>query len=106
MTLAFRALPTSSTCASTVADTAIICVGNPTRSDDALGPIVADELNQRHLGVPIHLSDGEPGQLLELWNQLERVVVVDAVVTGLGDPGTIHVLNAAEPLPVVSQASA
>lgn len=85
---------------------AVVCVGNSARSDDAVGPLIAEILSQQQLAIPVHLSNGEPGELLDLWSHLERVVVVDAVVTGRGEPGTIHVLNAsADPLPVVSHAS-
>lgn len=87
-------------------DAAVICVGNLARSDDAVGPLIAEELGRRPLPVPVHLSNGEPGELLDLWSHLQRVVVVDAVVTGQGEPGTIHVMNASiDPLPVVSHAS-
>ena len=85
---------------------AIVCVGNRSRSDDAVGPIIADELLERDLEVPVHLSGGEPGELLDLWRGKETVVVVDAVVTGRSEPGTVVVLNATtEALPVVSHAS-
>lgn len=81
-------------------------MGNRTRSDDAVGPLIADELSHRHPHVPVHVSDGEPGELLELWSQLTRAIVVDAVVTGRSEPGTVHVFEVtAEPLPVRSQAS-
>jgi hydrogenase maturation protease len=81
-------------------------VGNPARSDDAVGPLIAEALGRRPMPVPVHLSSGEPGELLDLWSHLQRVVVVDAVVTGKGRPGTIHVLNAStDPLPVLCHAS-
>lgn len=87
-------------------EAAIVCVGNLARSDDAVGPLIAEELGQQPLPVPVHLSNGEPGELLDLLRHLDRVVVVDAVVTGRSEPGTIHVLRAGvEPLPVVSHAS-
>lgn len=87
-------------------DRAIICVGNSSRSDDGIGPIIAEELLGRDLDVPVHSSNGEPGGLLDLWQGLERAIMVDAVVTGRSKPGTIQVLTAGtEPLPVVSPAS-
>ena len=85
---------------------AIICVGNRSRSDDAIGLIIADELATAHPDVPVLISDGEPGELLDLWSGLTRVVMVDAVLTRKSEPGTIHVLQTGdEPLPVVSHAS-
>ena len=87
-------------------DRAVICVGNRSRSDDAVGPLIADELARAHPEIPLHLSSGEPGELLDLWSGLARVVLVDAVVTGRSEAGVVHVLQAAtEPLPVVSHAS-
>jgi len=89
-----------------VADTAVICVGNRARSDDAVGPIIADVLKTRGLGVPIYLTSGEPAELLDLWAGLDRVVIVDAVLTGRRAPGTVHVLSASDrPLEPGSQAS-
>ena len=87
-------------------DQAVICVGNPARSDDALAARVAWELERHNPGVPIHTCDGDPGELLELWEGLDRAVLVDAVVTGGAEAGTIHVLEAGtEPLPIPSAAS-
>ena len=87
-------------------ETAVVCVGNTARSDDAVGPLIAEMLSRTPLSIPVHLSNGEPGELLDLWRHLDRVVLVDAVVTGRSEPGTVHVLNAsAQPLPVVSHAS-
>lgn len=87
-------------------DTAVICVGNRARSDDAVGPIIAEELKRHYPDVPVHVSAGEPGELLDLWAGLERAVMVDAVITGRSRPGTVHVLSASDaPLPVVSHAS-
>ena len=87
-------------------DRAIICVGNRSRSDDAVGFLIAEELQGRHLDVPVHLSAGEPGELLDLWEGLGLAIVVDAVVTRSGAPGTLVVLDASRaPLPTVTGAS-
>ena len=89
-----------------MANTAIICVGNSTRSDDGVGPLIAGELAGRDLDIPVHTSNGEPGELLDLWRGLDRAIMVDAVVTGRKGPGTVQVLTAdREPLPVTSHAS-
>ena len=87
-------------------DRAVICVGNRSRSDDAVGPLIAEALARDHPDVPLHLSGGEPGELFDLWSGLTRVVLVDAVVTRRSEAGQVHVLQAAtQPLPVVSHAS-
>ncbi|MBT8164749.1 MAG: hydrogenase maturation protease [Acidimicrobiia bacterium] len=89
-----------------VGERAIICVGNRSRSDDGIGPLIAEELLSRNLDVPVHFSNGEPGELLDLWRGLDRAVMVDAVLTGRSEPGTVQVLRAGdEPLPVISHAS-
>ena len=85
---------------------AVICLGNRARSDDAVGPLIAEELSRHHPDVPVHISEGEPGELLELWSQLSRAILVDAVLTGRTVPGTLHVFEVtAGPLPVRSHAS-
>ncbi|NNC93264.1 MAG: hydrogenase maturation protease [Acidimicrobiia bacterium] len=87
-------------------ETAVVCVGNPARSDDGVGSLIAEELSRSPVPVPVHRCNGEPGELLDLWRHLDRVILVDAVVTGRSEPGTVHVLHAgSEPLPVVSHAS-
>ncbi len=90
-----------------MADPAIVCVGNRARSDDGVGLLIAEELGRRDgLAVPVYVASGEPGELLGLWAGQEQVVMVDAVITGRSEPGTVHVLHASEaPLPVVSHAS-
>jgi hydrogenase maturation protease len=80
----------------TVAEQAVICVGNRTRSDDAVGPAIGDQLAACGLDIPVHITGGEPAELLDLWSGLDRVVVVDAVLTGRSAPGTVHVLSAAD----------
>ena len=68
--------------------------------------MIAEELARDHPDIPLHVANGEPGELLDLWSGRTRVVMVDAVVTGRSEPGEIHVLQAAtEPLAVVSHAS-
>ena len=89
-----------------MAEQAVICVGNRARSDDAVGPVIADELSARGLDIPVHVTGGEPAELLELWADLDRVVIVDAVLTGRNEPGTVHVLTATHnSLELGSQAS-
>jgi len=58
----------------------VIGVGNPLRSDDALGVLVAEQV--RKLGYPqveVITSRGENIDLLSLWKGYSRVVVVDAM---------------------------
>ncbi len=79
---------------------AVIAVGNPLRADDGAGAAVLARLAGRvPAGVQLLDTHGEPAALLDAWEGLERVVVVDAVRTG-GAPGTVHCFDASSaPLP-------
>lgn len=68
----------------------VIGVGNRWRRDDAAGLEVIDALRDQ-IGDEVTLieSDGEPTRLLDAFALADRVVMVDAVVTG-ADAGTIH----------------
>lgn len=83
-----------------MAPTLIIGIGHLDRGDDAAGRIVASRLRER---APAHVevieTDGEAAKLLDLMEGRDRVVIVDACLSG-GMPGTIHRLDAnAGPLP-------
>jgi hydrogenase maturation protease len=83
-----------------MAPTLIIGIGHLDRGDDAAGRIVAARLRERS---PAHVevveTDGEAAKLLDLMDGHDRVIVVDACLSG-GAPGTIHRLDAnAGPLP-------
>ena len=79
---------------------AVIAVGNPLRADDGAGVEVVRRLAGRvPAGVRLIELGGDPAGLLDAWEGLGTVVVVDAVRSG-GEPGTIHRLDAStEPLP-------
>lgn len=75
----------------------ILGIGNRYRSDDAVGPLVADRLAA--LGLPVREHSGEGAGLIEAWSGAGSVIVVDATQSG-ATPGTIHRLDAtAQPLP-------
>jgi hydrogenase maturation protease len=86
-----------------VGDAAVVVgVGNPDRGDDAVGPEVLARLTGR---VPVgarlvRLAGADPAAIMEAWSGCERVVLVDAMVSGVA-PGTITRFDAAAgPLPV------
>jgi hydrogenase maturation protease len=66
----------------------VIGVGNEYRRDDGFGPLVVAELARRRSADPrlspvdLHVSDGEPTRLLDLWTGADVAVVVDAVRGG------------------------
>ena len=83
-----------------MAPTLIIGIGHLDRGDDAAGRIVAERLREC---APAHVeviqTDGEAAKLLDLMDGRDRVIIVDACLSG-GAPGTIHRVDAnAGPLP-------
>jgi len=78
----------------------VIGIGNPYRSDDAAGLIVARRLKERSIHCcEVHELVGEGTALMDLWEGAQRVVVIDAVQSGAA-PGTIHRFHAnLHPLP-------
>ena len=62
-----------------------------------MGPVVAERL--RAVGAAVLDCADEPTRLLDLWDGLDTVVVVDALRGG-APPGTLHRIDAADgPLP-------
>lgn len=70
---------------------AAVCLGSRYRGDDAVGPLVAERL--RDAGVTLLDCADEPTRLLDAWDGLDVVVIVDAAVTG-ASAGTVHRLDA------------
>lgn len=71
----------------------VIGIGNEDRGDDGLGLLIVRELRQRALPhIRILESSGEAMALLEAWEGANRVIVIDAVVTG-APPGTLYSWN-------------
>jgi hydrogenase maturation protease len=75
----------------------ILGCGNPDRSDDAAGVLVARRL--RELGIEAREYCGEMLGLIEELSRSPEVVIVDAVMSG-GVPGAVHIWDArTRPLP-------
>lgn len=68
----------------------VIGVGNPDRGDDRAGLEVARRMvspsNSRGLVVESH---GDAGELMELWKDAKRVILVDAMSSG-SPPGSVR----------------
>jgi hydrogenase maturation protease len=77
---------------------AAVCLGSPFRGDDAVGPAVAERL--RAAGAAVLDCADEPTRLLDLWDGVDTVVVVDALSSG-APAGTLHRIDAGQdgPLP-------
>jgi hydrogenase maturation protease len=59
----------------------IIGLGNPDRGDDAAGLLVAQSLRTR--GAEAIAHTGGALDLIEIWAGTERVIVVDAILSGV-----------------------
>lgn len=67
----------------TKATALIIGIGNRYRGDDAFGCIVAGNLaGQVPQGVTCIEHDGEPAGLMECWQDIDNVTLIDAVSSG------------------------
>jgi hydrogenase maturation protease len=69
----------------------ILGYGNPDRSDDAAGVLLARRL--RELGIPAEEFGGDASALIDAWSGQADVVVVDAMKSGY-PPGTIEIWDA------------
>ncbi len=74
----------------------IVGCGNVDRSDDAAGLLVARRLSE--LGVDAREHPGEMLTLMDAWNGVADVILIDAVMSGAA-PGAITRWDGAAPLP-------
>jgi hydrogenase maturation protease len=74
--------------------TLVIGLGNLSRGDDALGRLVARRLKERNfVSVRIEECEGDGTELMELWRGVEKVIVVDAILSA-EKPGTFYRIEA------------
>jgi hydrogenase maturation protease len=74
--------------------TRVLCLGNDILADDALGLVIADRLREFALpGIEIVSSVESGFHLLDHLLDIQVLVVVDTVQTGLAPPGTIYQLR-------------
>jgi hydrogenase maturation protease len=74
-------------------DTIVLGVGNPVLTDDAVGFRVARLIKEAKPELTV-IETGEAGlTLLELVDGYERVIIIDSVKTGHGQPGTLYQLT-------------
>jgi len=85
---------------------ALIGVGNEFRRDDGVGPaLVARLAGSAPHGVTLSVVDGEPSQLLDVWDGMQLAVVVDAVLCDPSTPGRIHRTTLGDAYPAGTSAS-
>jgi hydrogenase maturation protease len=79
----------------------VVCVGNPDRGDDGLGPLVAKTLTGAlPPDVGLMCANGDMLGLIPRWSDVDGMICVDAAAL-LTTPGTIHRFDlAATELPV------
>ncbi len=72
----------------------LIGCGNLLASDDGIGIHVARSLKNYDLATNVQIIEaGCPGlDLLRLWENESKVIIIDAVISG-ANPGTVHVFN-------------
>lgn len=68
----------------------VLCLGNPDRGDDGIGPAVAERLEGRlPLGAGLRVRSGDMLALIEDWHGYDALVCVDAAALKTC-PGAIH----------------
>jgi hydrogenase maturation protease len=73
----------------------VIGIGNAWRRDDAAGLAVARLLAGMLPGVDVIEREGEPAALIDAWEGVETLWLVDAVASG-SPSGTVHRIDATE----------
>jgi hydrogenase maturation protease len=72
----------------------LLCLGNDLLADDAFGYVAAEELRRRMpADVEVVFTANTGIGLIDHLGQATLLVVIDTVVTGTADPGTIYVLK-------------
>lgn len=68
----------------------VLCLGNPDRGDDAIGPAVAEALAGRlPENATLRIRSGDMLALIEDWAGYDCMICVDAAAP-MGEPGRIH----------------
>lgn len=68
----------------------VLCLGNPDRGDDAIGPAVAKRLEGRlPPGAVLSARSGDMLALIDDWQGYDALICVDAAAPSAG-PGTVH----------------
>ena len=66
----------------------IVAVGAHLRGDDAAGLVVAEQLRRAGTSLPVHEVTGDLTELLDIWDGVAEVWLVDALCSGC-HPGTV-----------------
>ncbi|MHC4135181.1 MAG: hydrogenase maturation protease [Planctomycetota bacterium] len=72
----------------------LLCLGNDLLADDAFGYVASEELRQRMAAeVEVVFTANTGIGLIDHLEHATLLVVIDTVVTGSADPGTVYVLE-------------
>ena len=79
----------------------ILCLGNEVLSDDAFGYYMARKLLESDVGerADIIYASLAGFNLLDLFMERKRVLIIDAILTGHADAGTLHFFPIGELVP-------
>lgn len=79
----------------------VVAVGNRFAGDDAVGPLVLDAVRG---GLPAGVRavelDGEPARILDAWEDLDAVVLVDAACSGASVGSVLRMVLDGDPADV------
>lgn len=75
------------------AKTLVLGMGNPILSDDAVGINVAKELKARLPGIDVIEWSQSGMAILEVVTGYDKLVVIDSIKTGKGQPGEVYKID-------------
>ena len=80
----------------------VIGVGNPYRRDDGVGAAVIELLRHCSLphGVQLECALGDSAELMDLWQDRDLAIVVDAAIPAHPRPGAVHHTVSSHHLPM------
>ena len=84
--------------------TLVLGLGNPLRCDDGVGIWVVRSLREKEIPAEAEVLEAATSglDLLEIVTGYDRVIIVDAIVSGEGLPGEVHKLSLSDLSPYSS----
>jgi hydrogenase maturation protease len=73
--------------------TLVLGIGNPILSDDAVGIKIARRLEAEKPGLAVEQTNDAPIALIDLITGYERLIIIDSIKTGQGEPGELYQLE-------------
>jgi hydrogenase maturation protease len=82
-------------------DTLILGIGNPILSDDAVGIRIAEKLKEENPELEMTATSEAGINLLDLAAGYDRLIIIDSIITGKGEPGEVYQLKLEDLEPVM-----